>query len=127
MDDKTTPERKKEAYAKADELYAQLAEKYPTNAAYIASKRAKLPFALEATDMEKLKMAGPHYITLASTLEASTDRSAGETKLLINAYNAICAYYVHCIDDMEAAKPFATKLLELDANNTTAKAILGVE
>ncbi|MBO5233007.1 MAG: hypothetical protein J6B33_01705 [Prevotella sp.] len=125
MDDKTTPERKKEAYAKADEIYAQLAEKYPTNAAYIASKRAKLPFALEATDMEKLKMAGPHYLTLANILEASKDRSEGETKLLINAYSAVCAYYVHCMDDMETAKQHAQKLLQLDSENASAKAIVG--
>lgn len=126
MDDNTTAERKQEAYKKADELYAALAEKYPANAAYIASKRAKLPFALNLPDNEKLKMAGPHYITLAKILEAESNRSAGETKLLITAYNAACAYYVHCLDDMESAKPYATKLLELDPENQTAKAILGV-
>ncbi len=126
MDDKTAAARKLEAYKKADDLYAKLAEKYPTNAAYIASKRAKLPFALEASDMEKLKMAGPHYLTLAEILEASANRSTGETKLLITAYNAVCAYYVHCIDNVEAAKPYATKLLALDAENATAKAILGM-
>lgn len=129
MDEKTTAARKKEAYAKADELYAKLAETYPTNAAYIAIKRTKLPFALDdsVSQMDKLKMAGPHYITLAGILEASTDRSAGETKILVNAYNAVCAYYVHCMDDIESAKPYATKLLELDPENATAKAILGVQ
>lgn len=127
MDDNTTPERKQEAYNKADELYAALAEKYPSNAAYIASKRAKLPFALGIDDNTKLKMAGPHYINLANILEAESNRSEGETKLLINAYNAACAYYVHCLEDMEGAKPFATKLLALDPENQTAKAILGVE
>lgn len=126
MDEKTTPERKEEAYKMADEAYAKLAEKYPTNAAYIAIKRSKLPFSLNLDDMGKLKMAAPHYITLAGILEAQQDRSAGETKILTNAYNAICAYYVHIADDLESAKQYANKLLQLDPENANAKAIVSL-
>ncbi len=124
MDEKTTPERKKEAYKLADDAYAKLAEKYPANAAYIASIRAKLPYALEGTDIEKLTMSGPHFITLAGILEASANRSAGETKLLVNAYNAITAYYVHAAEDYAKAKEYAAKLLQIDPENANAKAIL---
>lgn len=128
MDDNTTPERKKEAFKKADELYAALAEKYPTNAAYVAMKRSRFPFALPAiSDLEKLKMAAVHYQTLATLLEAETDRSAGETKMLINAYEAICTNYVHNLNDMAKAKEYAEKLIQLNPESANAKAILSLK
>lgn len=128
MDESTTAERKKEAYKMADELYAALAEKYPTNAAYIASKRGRFPFALPGiSDLEKLKLAAPHYQTLADLLEADTNRSAGETKMLINAYEAICTNYVHNLNDMDKAKEYAEKLIQLNPESANAKAILSLK
>lgn len=126
-DEKSTAEVKKTAYEKADALYAQLAEKYPDNAAYIANKRATMPFSLTSDQMAALKMAGPHYVTFADLLAADANRSAGQTKMLINAYNTIVAYYVHSMNDMDKAKEVAQKLIELDPENANAKAILGIE
>ncbi len=124
-DANTTPEDKKAAYEKADAAYAALAEKYKDNAAYVANKRATLPFSLPGTQVEQLKIAGPHYVTFAEILAAKEGRSAGETKMLINAYNTIIAYYVHCVNDMDKAKDIASKLIELDPENANAKALLG--
>lgn len=125
-DDKTSDADKRAAYDKADAAYAALGEKYPAEAAYIALTRARLPFSLPIqNDLEKLKIAGPHYVTLANILGAKADRSAPETKIYKDALNFSSVYYVHCMDDMEKAKEFATKLLEIDPENANAKAILG--
>ena len=125
--DETTPAAdKQKAYEMADKIYAELAEKYPTNAAYIANKRATLPFSLAIDQKEQVKLAGPHYATFADILGAKTDRSAGENKMLASAYATLLFYYVNCIDDMEKGKEVAAKLLELDPENEGAKAVMGL-
>ncbi len=126
-DTTSTPEVKKGAYDKADQLYAALAEKYPTNAAYIANKRATLPFSLAIDQKEQVKLAGPHYATFAEILGAKADRTAGENKMLTAAYSTLLYYYVNCMDDMANGKAIATKLLELDPENEGAKAVAGME
>jgi tetratricopeptide (TPR) repeat protein len=124
-DDNSTKEDKQAAYDKADALYKALGEKYPDNAAYVAMKRARMPFSLAMPQMEQLKLAGPHFATLGDILYAKSDRSAGETKMLGDAYNTLIAYYVHAVNDMDKAKEIASKLIELDPENANAKAILG--
>ena len=115
------------AYEKADKIYAELAEKYPTNAAYVANKRATLPFSLPIDQKEQVKLAGPHYATFTSILGAKADRSAGENKMLAAAYATLLYYYVNCIDDMAQGKEVAAKLLELDPENEGAKAVMGMQ
>ena len=126
--DETTPAAQKQAaYDKADALYAALGQKYPDNAAYVANKRAQMPFSLALDDKAKLKLAGPRYLEFANILAAKSDRSAGETKMLVNAYNAVTAYYVHVVEDMDKAKEIAGRLIEIDPENGNAKAILGIK
>lgn len=124
-DEKVDAAERKAAYDKADAAYAALAEKYPDNGAYVANKRAQLPFSLPLSQVEQLKLAGPHYVTFTEILGAKSDRSAGETKMLINAYNAAIAYYAHCVDDMAKAKEVAQKVVQIDPDNANAKALLG--
>ena len=126
-DEKTSAEDKKIAYEKADKVYAELAEKYPTNAAYVANKRATLPFSLPIDQKEQVKLAGPHYATFTDILGAKADRSAGENKMLAAAYATLLYYYVNCIDNMEMGKEVAAKLLELDPENEGAKAAIGMK
>lgn len=125
-DETLSAEQRRAAYDKADNLYAELVAKYPEQGAYVANVRAKLPFGLGIDQMAALKLGGPHFVTLAEVLGAKADRSAGETKLLINALNTATAYLVHIANDMEKAKELSTKLLELDPENANAKAILGL-
>jgi tetratricopeptide (TPR) repeat protein len=125
-DENTPAADKQKAYEMADKIYAELAEKYPTNAAYVANKRATLPFSLPIDQKEQVKLAGPHYVTFADILGAKTDRSAGENKMLASAYATLLFYYVNCIDDMEKGKEVAAKLLELDPENEGAKAVMGL-
>ena len=125
-DDKTSAADKQKAYEMADKIYAELAEKYPDNAAYVANKRSTLPFSLPIDQKEQVKLAGPHYATFTSILGAKADRSAGENKMLAAAYATLLYYYVNCIDDMEKGKEVAAKLLELDPENEGAKAVMGM-
>lgn len=124
-DDNSAPDVKRAAYDKADALYEALGDQYPDNAAYVAMKRARMPFSLAISQIEQLKLAGPHFAKLGEILYAKNDRSAGETKMLVDAYNALIAYYVHANNDMDKAKDVAAKLIELDPNNANAKAVLG--
>ena len=125
--DKNTPDAdKQKAYDMADKIYAELAEKYPDNAAYVANKRYTLPFYLPIDQKEQVKLAGPHYKTFTDILGAKTDRSAGENKMLKDAYNTLLYYYVNCVDDMAKGKEVAAKLLELDPENEGAKAVMGL-
>lgn len=126
-DDKTPAAQKQASYEKADALYAALGQKYPDNAAYVANKRAQMPFSLAIDQKAQLKLAGPHYIEFANIMAAKSDRTAGETKMLINAYNAATFYYVHVADDMEKAKEVAAKVIEIDPENENAKAILSLK
>lgn len=127
QDETSAADVKKAAYDKADALYAALAQKYPDNAAYVANKRATLPFSLAIDQMAQLKLAGPHYETFAELLSAKSERSAGENKMLVNAYNAVIAYYVHCMDNIDKAKEIAAKVIEIDPENANAKAVLGAK
>ena len=126
-DDKTSAADKQKAYEMADKIYAELAEKYPDNAAYVANKRSTLPFSLPIDQKEQVKLAGPHYATFTSILGAKADRSAGENKMLAAAYATLLYYYVNCIDNMEMGKEVAAKLLELDPENEGAKAVIGMK
>jgi hypothetical protein len=47
--------------------------------------------------------------------------------MLVNAYNAVTAYYVHVVEDMDKAKEIAGRLIEIDPENGNAKAILGIK
>ena len=126
-DDNSTPEVKKAAYEKADALYEALGDKYPDNAAYVAMKRAHMPFSLAVPKMEQLKLAASNYGTLADILSAKSVRSEGEKKMLVEAYNALIAYYVHASNDMDKAKEVAAKLVEIEPDNGNAKAVLGMK
>ncbi len=125
-DEKSSAETKQAMYAKADQAYAELAEKYPNYLVYVTDLRARLCFSLEGSDLEKLKMAAPHYQTIATTLEAKSDRNNAENKELITAYNALIANAVHNDNDMESAKVLSEKVIVLDPENASAKAILGM-
>lgn len=127
IDENTSAADKKTAYAKADAIYAELAQKYADNAVYCANKRGTLAFQMPGTDMEKLKLAAPHFETIVNLLADKADRSKAETNILKTAYNYVTVYYVHVADNLDKAKELAAKLLELDPENANAKAILGVQ
>lgn len=128
QDDRTSADQKKAAYEKADAIYAGLANDFEENAVYVANERGTLAFKTEGEDMAKLKLAGPHFATLASLIEVKGEgASAGEVKVLKKAYNYLIPYYVHCVDNMNDAKTVAEKLIKIDPENANAKAILGAQ
>ncbi|MBQ0074943.1 MAG: tetratricopeptide repeat protein [Prevotella sp.] len=126
-DESTAAADKKVAYDKAIALYKELAEKYPDNAVYCSNQCGNLSFALPGSDLEKLKIAAPHFENIITILADKADRSKAETNILKTSYNYVTVYYVHVADNMEKAKELAAKLLELDPENANAKAILGVQ
>lgn len=127
QDDNSTAEQKAAAYQKVDAIYAKIAEQTPDNAIYITNERAKLAFQTGADQMEGLKNAGPHYVTLASLIEAKAEKSTAEVKVLKTTYNYLIAYYAQVKDDMAGAKAVAEKLIVIEPDNSNAKIVLGIK
>ena len=124
-DEKCTAEEKAQAMVKADEIYAQIAEKFPSVADKVTYKRAHLPFSVDPED--KAGKAKPHYEKLIELLTAKSDKSATDTKRLLEAYQYLTVYNVKVADDTAKAKEYAAKIQELDPENQLAKQVLSLK
>lgn len=117
------PARKTEALEKADKVYADMAQTFPSNKSFCAYQRAHIHYAMNP-DMKRGE-AKPYYEEYASLVEAKADKSSAEIKTLAEAYNYLAVYYVQN-DDMTTAKEYATKLQAIQPENETAAQILSI-
>lgn len=124
MASKQTGEQQKAAFKKADEVYAQLGEKFPQNIDYANFMRARLNSNLDPETKEGL--AKPFYEALANNLGNKTDRDAADTARLLESYRYLGYYYL-VNDNKATADTYWKKILEIDPNNETAKQALGVK
>lgn len=123
-DAKTTAAMKAEAVSKADAVYVEMQQKFPSVADYAVLQRAHLQFVLDPED--KAGKAQPYYSELADIINAKAEKGDSETKKLKEAYNYLQIYYFKIANDTPKAKEYAAKLLEIDPNNQTAKTISGL-
>lgn len=124
-DKNTTAERKAEALKKADEVYADMQQKFPSVADYAVLQRARLAFIQDPED--KAGNAQPHYAELVEIVNAKSDKGDAEMRKLKEAYNYLQIYYLKIADDVKTAREWADKLLEIDPSNATAKTISGLK
>lgn len=115
--------RKTEALQKADQVYAELATAFPNNEDYATYQRAHVHHALNP-DVKKGE-AKPYYEKYAQLLEGKTDRSSAENSTLAEAYNYLSVYYIQN-DNTATAKEYASKLIQLQPENETAKQIIAL-
>ena len=115
----------KASLKKSDELYGQLAEKYQDAIEYATFWRARVNNAMDNEQKEAL--AKPYYEKLIEVYSTRTELNNSDKARLKESYLYLISYYARVVDDMTKAKECATKLLEIDPENETAKVVLGVK
>lgn len=121
---KLTGEQQKAAFKKADNVYAELGEKFPLNIDYANFMRARLNSNLDPETKEGL--AKPFYEALVTSLANKADRDKADTARLLEAYRYLGYYYL-VKDNKATADTYWNKVLEIDPNNETAKQALGIK
>ena len=112
---KKDPKTKVENIDKAINVYAKLAEKYPTLKPFAKLQEGNTAFQNELDDK-----AIPAYQEVINELEAK-QCDADEVSYLKQAYQYMGFIYTYDKQDFETAKPYFEKLLKLDPTNKIAK------
>lgn len=110
---------------KADELYAQLAEKYPDADEYATFWRARVNNAMD--NDQKDGLAKPFYEKIVSAIGDKAEKSRADIARLKESYLYLISYQARVADDMDAAKAVATKLIEIDPENEVAKQVMNIQ
>lgn len=124
-DENTSAADKVEALKKADAVYAQIAENFPSVADFATYQRSHLPFQLDPED--KAGNAKPHYEKLIEIINAKAEKGNTEMNRLKESYNYLTVYYLKIANDTPKAKEYAAKLQEVDPANEMAKAVLSLK
>lgn len=106
---------------KAVEIYNTMASKYPTLKSYADLQAANIAFANELDDK-----ALENYQKVIDEV-ANKQYDADEKGYLMQAYKNAGYIYWSSKNDLETAKPYFEKLLQLDPNNSLAKKALGLD
>lgn len=112
---KKDPAKKAENIEKAIDVYAKLAEKYPTLKAFAKVQQGNTAFQNEMDEK-----AIPAYQEVITELEAK-QCDADELSYLKQAYQYMGFIYNYDKQDFDAAKPYWEKLLKIDPENKYAK------
>ncbi|MCD8288991.1 MAG: hypothetical protein LUC26_03640 [Prevotella sp.] len=111
--------------AQADKVYADLAEKFPDAQEYAYFQRARLAGMIDP-DLSK-GAAKPYYDKLIEVIEADGTPEGTSLTRLIQAYQYNMIYALQVLDDIDASKRYAAKVLEYDPENEQAKLVQTLE
>ena len=120
-----TGDAQKASLKKADELYAQLGEKYADAAEYATFWRARVNNAMD--DEQKDALAKPYYEKLIELYSTRTELNNSDKSRLKESYLYLISYYARVANDMAKAKECAVKLLEVDPENAVAKQVMEIK
>ncbi len=109
-------------FTKAIGIYDKMAEKYPSIASW-----AYMIAAGVADKSGNIDLGASYNQKIVDELANKADRDADETGYLTQALRLLGFYYWSEKNNLEAAKPYYQKLIELDPNDKNAKAALGIE
>lgn len=123
--EKVEGQAKRDLIMKADAVYADMVEKFPSVADFSTVQRAHLAFTLDPDSKEGL--AKPHYEKLVEIINGHAEKGERDDARLLEAYRYLGAYYYITLNDANAAKPYWEKILEIDPENATAKQALGIQ
>lgn len=112
---------KMEALKKADEVYADIENKFSYAADFAAYQRALYHYQMN-TDM-KQGAAKPYYEKYISLVEPKAEKTASDLKKLATSYQYLAVYYIQN-DKVAEAKEYAEKLLQIRPEDETAKQII---
>ena len=122
--DKVTGQAKTEALKKADKVYEELGQKAPSNIEYATYMRARVNSLMDPETTEGL--AKPFYDDYARRVEAHPTKSEADKVTLVEAYSYL-GYYYYLKNDKATSDSYWKKILEIDPENATAKAALGMK
>jgi tetratricopeptide (TPR) repeat protein len=114
--------QKKVLYAKADSIYAEMADKMPSVAVFATLQRAHIGYALDPET--KLGLAKPHYEKLVELL-TTQEKDENTDERLIESYRYLGYYYL-LKDDKTKSAEYWNKILAIDPENAMAKQALGL-
>ncbi len=115
---------KKEAQLKADAVWGEIAEKFPSVAHVAYNNRARIAVSLDPESTEGL--AKPFYEKVVELLANKTERAANENKYLVDAYHYLGAYYTIVANDKEQGNVYWNKILEINPDHKQAQIALGL-
>jgi len=122
--DKLEGDAKQEKLKKADQIYADLAEKNADAKEYSLFWRARVGTMMDPEASQGL--AQPFYEELVNTIVAKAEKDNADKARLKEGCNFLMVYYLKIKDDVPRSKEFAEKVLTVDPANETAKQILGL-
>ncbi len=115
---------KKEAQLKADAVWGEIAEKFPSVAHVAYNNRARIAVSLDPESTEGL--AKPYYEKVVELLANKPDRAANENKYLVDAYHYLGAYYTIIANDKAQGDLYWNKILEINPDHKQAQIALGL-
>lgn len=124
-DANTSADDKVAALAKADAIYAKIAENFPSVADFATYQRSHIPFQIDPED--KAGNAKPHYEKLIEIINAKSEKADTDINRLKESYQYLAVYYLKIANDTPKSKEAAAKLQEIDPSNELAKTILSLK
>lgn len=122
-DSTVAEDKKKLYYAKADSIYAEMADKMPSVADFATLQRAHIGYALDPETKDGL--AKPHYEKLVELILAKPEKDDTDYTRLIESYRYLGYYYL-LKDDKTNSDIYWNKILEIDPENAMAKQALSL-
>ena len=122
--DKMEGDAKLDKLQKADQIYADLAEKNADAKEYSLFWRARVATMMDP-DATQGK-AQPFYEELVNIISEKSEKDNADKARLKEGGNFLMVYYLKIKDDVATSKAFAEKVAAVDPENETAKQILGL-
>lgn len=115
---------KNENLAKADGIYKEIAEKFPSYLSYATYMRATINSNMDP-DFTK-GLAKPYWEQLVEQVNSRETKTSNDTSYLKQAYYNLGAI-AFTAENKELCDEYMRKLLEVDPDNATAKQMLGLD
>ena len=112
---------KQAALKKADEVYANIEEKFDYAVEYAVWKRAAIHYQINP-DMQ-VGEAKPYYEKYIGIVEPKDDKTASQLNNLVTSYNYLAVHYIQN-DDRDNSLLYAKKILAINPDHDTAKQIV---
>ena len=120
--DQLEGDAKMENLKKADNIYADLAEKNDDAKEYSLFWRGRVNTMMDPES--KYGMARPFYEELANIINAKAEKDKADKARLIESCRYMINYHLNVLDDKDNAKKFAEILLSVDPENEIGKMVV---